>query len=100
MKSALDSIFKVGFGAELNSLSGTDEFGTRFTKAFDDSNQITYRRYVDIFWKVKRFLNVGLEASLKKNIKIIDDFVYQLIRYKREKLKDEKLSVSFIVYGR
>ncbi|CAM8959176.1 unnamed protein product [Rhodiola kirilowii] len=91
LKATLDSIFKVGFGAELNSLSGTDEFGNRFTRAFDDSNHITYRRYVDIFWKVKRFLNIGFEASLKKNIKVIDDFVYQLIRYKREQLKDENL---------
>uniref|UniRef100_A0A7N0V2L4 Cytochrome P450 n=1 Tax=Kalanchoe fedtschenkoi TaxID=63787 RepID=A0A7N0V2L4_KALFE len=90
LKSTLDSIFKVGFGADLNLLSGTDEFGTRFTKAFDDSNQITYSRYVDVFWKLKRFLNIGLEAELKKNIKIIDGFVYQLIRFKREQSKDAK----------
>ena len=58
MKSTLDSIFKVGFGVDqLNALSGTDESGNQFTKAFDDSNVIVYWRYVDVFWKVKRFLN-------------------------------------------
>ncbi|KAI9162109.1 hypothetical protein LWI28_023946 [Acer negundo] len=91
MKSTLDSIFKVGFGAELNALSDSNEFGNQFTKAFDDSNFIVFWRYVDPFWKIKRFLNIGLEASLKKNIKVIDDFVYGLIRYKREQLKNEKL---------
>ncbi|KAF8380394.1 hypothetical protein HHK36_027879 [Tetracentron sinense] len=90
MKSTLDSIFKVGFGVDLNSLSGSDEFGNQFTKAFDDSNVIIYWRYVDLFWKIKRFLNIGLEASLKRNIKVMDDFVFQLIRCKREKMKTEK----------
>ncbi|KAE8022446.1 hypothetical protein FH972_008244 [Carpinus fangiana] len=47
MKSTLDSIFKVGFGVDLNSLSDSDEFGNHFSKAFDDSNFIVYWRYVD-----------------------------------------------------
>ncbi|KAL5746160.1 hypothetical protein ACOSP7_027306 [Xanthoceras sorbifolium] len=94
MKSTLNSIFKVGFGVELNALSDSNEFGNQFTKAFDDSNFIVFCRYVDPFWKLKRFLNLGLEASLKKNIKIIDGFVYELIRYKREQLKSKKLDVS------
>ncbi|MFQ6619259.1 hypothetical protein Gotur_000301 [Gossypium turneri] len=91
MKSALDSIFKVGFGVELNALSGSDEFANRFTKAFDDSNFIVFRRYVDMFWKVKRFFNIGLEAALKRNVKIIDDFIFDLIRCKREQMENEKL---------
>ncbi|XVE64123.1 hypothetical protein DITRI_Ditri07aG0076600 [Diplodiscus trichospermus] len=91
MKSTLDSMFKVGFGVELNALSGSDEFGNRFTKAFDDSNVIVYWRYVDVFWKVKRFLNIGLEAALKRNVKIIDDFIFELIKCKREQMKNEKL---------
>ncbi|XP_022765619.1 cytochrome P450 704C1-like isoform X2 [Durio zibethinus] len=91
MKSTLDSIFKVGFGVDLNALSGSDEFGNRFTKAFDDSNVIVYWRYVDLFWKVKRFLNIGLEAALKRNVKIIDEFIFELIQCKREQMKKEKL---------
>ncbi|KAK9147617.1 hypothetical protein Scep_006374 [Stephania cephalantha] len=89
MKSTLDSIFKVGFGTELNSLSGLDEFGNRFTKAFDDSNVLVYWRFVDPFWKIKRFLNIGTEASLRRNIKLIDEFVFQVIRCKREQMKTE-----------
>ncbi|PPD88016.1 hypothetical protein GOBAR_DD15050 [Gossypium barbadense] len=91
MKSTLDSIFKVGFGVELNALSGSDEFANQFTKAFDDSNFIVFRRYVDMFWKVKRFFNIGLEAALKRNVKIIDDFIFDLIRCKREQMENEKL---------
>ncbi|KAE8694715.1 CYP704C1 protein [Hibiscus syriacus] len=91
MKSALDSIFKVGFGVELNSLSGSVESANRFAKAFDDSNVIVFWRYVDVLWKVKRFLNIGMEADLKRNVKIIDDFIFELIQRKREQMEDEKL---------
>lgn len=94
LKSSLDSIFKVGFGVELNSLSGSDDFGNQFTKAFDDSNFIVYCRYVDVFWELKRYLNIGMEASLKRNIKLIDSFIFELIRCKREQMKNVELDVS------
>lgn len=93
LRSTLDAVFKVGFVVELNSLSVSDEFGTRFTKAFDDSNFITYKRYVDLFWKAKRYLNPQLESCLKKNIKVIDDFIYKLIRYK-EQMTTGRMNVS------
>ncbi|XP_059629415.1 cytochrome P450 704C1-like [Cornus florida] len=91
MKSTLDSIFKVGFGVELDTLSGLDEFSNQFMRAFDNSNVIIYWRYADLLWRIKRFLNIGLEAELKKNIKVINNFVFELIRRKRELMKNEKL---------
>lgn len=84
MKSTLDSIFKVAFGVELDSMCGTNEEGAKFSRAFDDASAMTLWRYVDVFWKIKKFLNIGSEAALKKNITIIDNFVYKLIRRKIE----------------
>ncbi|KAI3701061.1 hypothetical protein L2E82_45704 [Cichorium intybus] len=86
MQCTLDSIFKVGFGVDLNCLEGSSEEGGAFIKAFDDSNALIYWRYVDPLWKVKRFLNVGCEAALRNNIKLINDFVLNLISKKREQL--------------
>lgn len=94
MKLALDSIFKVGFGIDLNTQSGLDEFGNRFTKAFDESNVIVFWRYVDLLWRIKRFLNISLEASLKQNLKVIDDVIFELIQRKREQIRNEKIDVS------
>ncbi|KAM0069200.1 putative abieta-7,13-dien-18-ol hydroxylase [Helianthus debilis subsp. tardiflorus] len=91
MKSTLDSIFKVGFGFDLDTLSGLDEASNRFMKAFDDSNGLVYWRFVDLSWRVKRFLNIGSEAALKDNIRIIDKFVYDLINNKREQMKNGNL---------
>ncbi|KAL3571899.1 hypothetical protein D5086_025803 [Populus alba] len=91
MRCTLDSIFKVGFGVELNCLEGSNKEGTEFMKAFDDSNALVYRRYVDPLWKLKRYFNICSEASLKKNIKIIDDFVTNLIGTKRKLQAEERL---------
>ncbi|KAF9616646.1 hypothetical protein IFM89_030880 [Coptis chinensis] len=87
MKSTLDSIFKVGFGIELDSIYGSHE-GTIFANAFNDTSALTLWRYVDILWTVKKYFNVGFEATMKNNLKIIDDFIYKLIRTKIEKVSN------------
>lgn len=94
MKSTLDSIFKVGFGVDLDTLSGSDESSNRFMKAFDDSNNLVFWRYADLSWRIKRYFNIGFEASLRQNIVVIDNFVYDLIQRKREQMKIGKLDVS------
>ncbi|KAI3829048.1 hypothetical protein L1987_03162 [Smallanthus sonchifolius] len=94
MKATTDSIFKVGFGIDLDNLSGRNEEGVRFSHAFDDANNLLYTRFVDVSWKIKRFLNIGAEAELKKNMKIVDEFVYKVIQVKIEQMqksKDESL---------
>lgn len=94
MRSTLDSIFKVGFGVELNCLEGSTKEGTEFMKAFDETNALISWRYVDPFWKLKKIFNVGSEASLKKNVKVIDRFVNQVISKKRKLLVERHDCVS------
>jgi hypothetical protein len=86
MKTTMDSIFKVGFGFKLNTLSGSDESSIKFSKAFDEANFIVYHRYVDLFWQLKRYFNIGSEAKLKRNIRIIDDLMMKLIHQKRNQM--------------
>ncbi|KAJ3706682.1 hypothetical protein LUZ61_010387 [Rhynchospora tenuis] len=88
MKYALDSIFKVGFGIELGVLSGLEE-GKRFSDAFDEASCHIMCRYFDIFWKVKRFLNIGSESKLKKNVQLLDDFVHAVISRKTKQLAEQ-----------
>lgn len=99
MKATLDSIFKVAFGVDLDNISGTSEEGKRFSNAFDDASAITLRRYVDIAWKIKKALNIGSEAKLKENIRLIDDFVYKLIQSKTEQLHKSKDDSSVSSYN-
>ncbi|PON59995.1 Cytochrome P450, E-class, group IV [Trema orientale] len=86
MKSTLETVFKIILGLEMDSMCGTDEEATRFSNAFDEASAITLYRYVDAFWKIKRFLNIGSEAVLRKNIRLVDEFVYKVIKTKIEGL--------------
>ncbi|CAK8573614.1 unnamed protein product [Lathyrus sativus] len=87
MKSTLDSVFKVILGVELDTMCGTYREGTQFSNAFDEASAATMFRYVNILWKVQRLLNIGSEAVLKKSLKVIDEYVYKLIRRKIEQLQ-------------
>ncbi|XP_073000900.1 cytochrome P450 704C1-like isoform X1 [Typha latifolia] len=90
MKATLDSIFRIGFGCELGVLSGSNNEGKAFAKAFDEANCQLLTRYFDVFWKIKRFLNIGSEAIMKKNVKLIDDFVYKVIDRKIEQMSKQQ----------
>ncbi|KAL6580489.1 hypothetical protein OROMI_008513 [Orobanche minor] len=85
MKSALDSVFKIVLGVDIDSMRGTKE-GSHFSKAFDEASEMTCYRYVDICWKIKKILNIGSEARLNKCIKVIDAFVYKIIESKMEQM--------------
>ncbi|KAM7266702.1 hypothetical protein ACFE04_004599 [Oxalis oulophora] len=88
MKSTLDSVFKIVLGVELDTMCGTLEEGTKFSNAFDKASEITSMRVVDVFWKFKKFLNIGSEAKLKINVKLVDDYVYKLINHKIEQVNN------------
>ncbi|XP_024966023.1 cytochrome P450 704C1-like [Cynara cardunculus var. scolymus] len=88
MKSTTDSIFKVAFGIDFDNISGSNEKGARFCRAFDDANELVLRRFFDLSWKIQKFFNIGPEAELKKNIKVIDDIIYKLIQTKIEKMRE------------
>uniref|UniRef100_A0A803KYY3 Cytochrome P450 704C1-like n=1 Tax=Chenopodium quinoa TaxID=63459 RepID=A0A803KYY3_CHEQI len=94
MKSTLDSIFKVALGVDLDSMCGSNEEGKKFGQAFDDASASTMLRYVDIFWPIKKFLNIGAEAKLKRSVKIVDEFVYKLISNKVELMKSSQCNDS------
>ncbi|KAM1054492.1 hypothetical protein ACFX2I_001834 [Malus domestica] len=84
MKATLDAIVKILLGIELDTMYGTNEEGIRFAHAFDVANAMTIYRYVDFSWKIRRFLNIGSEALLRKSVQLIDQFIYNLIKRKIE----------------
>jgi cytochrome P450 len=102
MKSTLDSVFKVVLGVELDTMSGTYDEGTKFSKAFDEASEITFSRGLDVFYRIKKFLNIGSEAVLRKNIKLVDKYVYKIINSKIEqvnKLSNDKSTDGMMKKG-
>lgn len=98
MKSSLDSISEIALGVDIDSKCASEEEGSKFRRAFDDASAMTLFRCFDIFWKIKKFLNIGSEAALKRSIKVVDEFVYKLIRSQTEEMKSSQAysSVSLI----
>nr|AAZ39646.1 cytochrome P450 monooxygenase [Petunia x hybrida] len=94
MKATLDSIFRVAFGVELDSMCGSNEEGKNFSNAFDNASALTLWRYVDMFWKIKKALNIGSEAKLRDNIRTVDAFVYKLIHRKTEQMSKPEADLS------
>ncbi|XP_061347254.1 cytochrome P450 704C1-like [Gastrolobium bilobum] len=90
MKSTLDSIFQVAFGTELDTMCGSNEEGKNFAYAFDTSSALSLFRYVDVFWKIKKFLNIGSEATLRKNTQILNEFVHKLINNRIQQMQTSK----------
>ena len=65
MKSTMDLLFQVAFGIELDNMCGSNEEGHNFCDAFNDSSAMTLWRYVEIFWRIKKFLSIGSEETIK-----------------------------------
>lgn len=99
MKATLDSMFRVTLGAELDSMCGSSKEGNDFADAFDNASALTIWRYVDVFWRIKKFLNIGSEAAMKQNTKTVNDFVFKLISNRIEQMRSSKddSSVSELV---
>ncbi|KAJ3687358.1 hypothetical protein LUZ61_016522 [Rhynchospora tenuis] len=86
MRMTLDSICKVGFGVEIGTLSPNLPCNS-FAQAFDAANMIVTLRFIDPFWRLKRFFRIGSEALLEQSIKIIDEFTYGMIQKRKAEIK-------------
>lgn len=82
------------FGATMDAI-GLIAFGTDFSerdrsfeKAFDGATEHVLRRNFSIPWKwrLQRYLQTPGEREFSKNIKIIDDFAFDLVRSRKEAL--------------
>ncbi|PHT39851.1 CytochromeC1 [Capsicum baccatum] len=94
LKASLDSIFKVAFGVELDTMCGSNEEGKIFSDAFDNASAMIELRYVDMLWKIKRALNIGSEAKLRDNIRTVEELVYKLIHRRTEQMCKTETDLS------
>jgi len=85
----LDSFGEIAFGVDIGSLKSSD---VPFAVAFDAINSLSFLRFLDPFWKLKRalpFLSEN-EVKLKKAIKVSDNFVYDLIKNRKEEKSEDR----------
>eukprot|EP01060_Flectonema_neradi_P025079 TRINITY_DN33911_c0_g1_i1.p1 TRINITY_DN33911_c0_g1~~TRINITY_DN33911_c0_g1_i1.p1 ORF type:complete len:487 (+),score=74.41 TRINITY_DN33911_c0_g1_i1:44-1504(+) len=120
-----DSICEIAFGIGAGSLEN-NKLGLQFQNSFDAAQRIATRRFVKPFWEIERKLaklgiGSGEESELIKDMKIVEDYIYNIIRsrtdeewdngkdilciYKHQKPEvDEKelrdVALNFIIAGR
>eukprot|EP01084_Bolivina_argentea_P314323 544432_1 len=85
----LDTFCEIAFGqsvCSVNSYPKQDTFGTHF----DDLVYLTDYRTMDIFWKIKKFLNIGTEVNVKKDHQQIMQFVATILDKKFKERKNPK----------
>lgn len=75
----MDAFAAIGFGVQLHCL-GSEEINP-FQTAFDAAQELCLERFKRpaLFWKLQRWLNIGCEAELRRNVQVIDDLVFSII---------------------
>ncbi|KAL3517661.1 hypothetical protein ACH5RR_020250 [Cinchona calisaya] len=94
---AFDNICKIAFGYDpaylLPSLPEAE-----FPVAFEDATRLISERLnspVPLVWEIKKIFNIGSEKQLKKAVGIVREFAKQVVREKKQELK-EKSSISSV----
>ena len=85
MSMTMDSITKVGFGVHASSSGGSSGGGSYmdFAEAFDTVNACICRRYVNVWWKLHKWLRMGTEGALYRELHNINTFAANLISQHR-----------------
>lgn len=85
MRYTLDSICKIGFGIDIDTLKANLP-DVPFARAFETTNEVCSGRFMDPLWKLKRAFNIGSEAKLTKSAKVVDAFIFDVIKTRKAEL--------------
>nr|AYM55626.1 cytochrome p450 [Croton stellatopilosus] len=83
---AFDNICKIAFGYDPGYLSPSLP-PTKFADAFDDCVRISSSRFNSLFWKIERAFGFGSEKRLKEAMSEVRDFALNIVKEKKEELK-------------
>ncbi|KAL4182545.1 hypothetical protein AMTRI_Chr11g150630 [Amborella trichopoda] len=85
-KFTFDNICKISFGLDPCCLELTQPI-SEFAQAFDRASHLCAGRAVvapSLIWKIKKFLNLGSERSLREAINMVDLMAIEVIRQRKE----------------
>ncbi|KAL3691698.1 hypothetical protein R1sor_005349 [Riccia sorocarpa] len=86
IRLSLESVCKLAFGVDMGLLDPSLP-ETPFSKSFDAVTNRIADRYVDPLWKLGRFLGVGPEAAMKRNLKVVSSFAQKLVLTRKAELE-------------
>lgn len=82
-----DSISNFGLGFDPGSLS-LHLAHNRFAESYDRAIELSMRRFLvpGLYWKTLRFLNLGPERQIRKDVKVIDDYIAEICAKTRREI--------------
>ncbi|XP_023534519.1 cytochrome P450 94A2-like [Cucurbita pepo subsp. pepo] len=99
---AFDNVCKIAFGYDPAYLSPS--FGqSKFAKAFEDAVRISSLRFqslVPIFWKLKKFLDIGTEKRLRIAVAEVRGYAKNIIEEKKNELQTNSSIASVDLLSR
>ncbi|KAK9143791.1 hypothetical protein Syun_013191 [Stephania yunnanensis] len=87
LRLTFDNICGLAFGMDPETLSeGMPD--NAFAAAFDRATEASLQRFIlpEAFWKLKRWLGLGMEVSLSKSLKCIDAYLTNVIQTRKQEL--------------
>lgn len=80
----MDSIMQIGFGLQLDSMRASTP--PAFVAAFDRLQENIVYRFLGppLKWRLLRCLGIGREKEVARALPVIDEFVYSLVRARKE----------------
>ncbi|KAK9147468.1 hypothetical protein Scep_006225 [Stephania cephalantha] len=87
LRLTFDNICGLAFGMDPETLSeGMPD--NAFAAAFDRATEASLQRFIlpEAFWKLKRWLGLGMEVTLSKSLKCIDGYLTNVIQTRKQEL--------------
>ncbi|MCL7028960.1 hypothetical protein MKW94_006394 [Papaver nudicaule] len=91
---AFDNICKIAFGFDPEYLSPSLQ-EAEFATAFEEATKLSGERLSSVIpnsWRIKKYLNIGSERNLKIANSKIQEFAKQIVRKKKQDLKEKSSS--------
>ena len=83
-----DSICKIAFGKKVQTIGSKTMHP--FGHSFDEIQSLCAKRSMTPFfvWKTLRFLNIGSERTFRNHLKVIDEFIYDIVKDRHQSLDE------------
>ncbi|KAL8208059.1 hypothetical protein R6Q57_007471 [Mikania cordata] len=89
LRITFDNICGLAFGKDPQTLALLP--ANSFALAFDKATEATLQRFIfpEIIWKIKKWLQLGLEASLSRNLVHVEEYLSSIITTRRHELSGQ-----------
>ncbi|EXB37334.1 Cytochrome P450 86A2 [Morus notabilis] len=95
LRLTFDNICGLAFGKDPQTLSAELPENS-FATAFDRATEATLQRFIlpEIMWKLKKWLGLGMEASLSRSLKHVDEYLSSIIETRKLELLSQQNGAS------